>query len=76
MAPGWQAAVLLPLLRRRLLPRRCSAGRRRGWSTSRAQGWSHRVRRRRGEARTTPVPVSCSAPASRGVEGLCAAGLG
>lgn len=47
VARGLLAAALLPLLRLRLLPRCCSAGRRRGESTSAERGWSHGVRGRR-----------------------------
>lgn len=67
MARGVLAAVLLPLRRLRLLPRCCSAGRRRGESTSAEPGWSHGVRGRR-EPRTARCCAGWRAPESRGAE--------
>lgn len=73
MAPGLQAAVL-SLLRLRLLPGCCSAGRRRGESTSSALGGSHGARGRR-EPRITWCWAGRRAPGSRGAEALLLSGL-
>lgn len=56
-------------------PRCCSAGRRRGESTSGAQGGSHRARGRP-ERLTTPCGAGCLAPGSPGAEALLQLGLG
>lgn len=74
MAPGLQAAILLSLLRLRLLPRCCSAGRRRGESTSRALGGSHGARGRR-EPRISWCWAGRRALGSRGAEALLLRGL-
>lgn len=68
VTPGLHAAVLLPSSAS-LLPRCCSAGRRRGESTSGAQGVTARGGRRAPRA-------TRGAPASRGGEALLRCGTG
>lgn len=71
MAPDSLAAVLLPVLRLRLLPV-LQCRRRRGWSTSGTRaGGAARGRR---ERRTTPSRGRAEAPREGGVRLRCGAG--